>query len=498
MHATQGNIPTRTALTWTGWPGLALCLVALTAARVLVLAFSGLDLHGDEAQYWTWSLDLDFGYYSKPPMIAWVILAATELCGNGAACVRLPSPLIHLATAFVLGVTAQRLYDRRVGMWTAVVYATLPAVSFSSGIISTDVPLLFFWSVALYALVRLDAERSWRWAVLLGVAFGLGLLSKYAMAYFALCAILYGALRAEARWLLTSWHTLAALGIGALILSPNIFWNASMGWPTLGHTADNAHWSVAAFHFGNMAEFLGAQFGVFGPILFGALLWRVAQPGSGWSHADRTLGFFSVPIIGLIVVQALISRAHANWAATAYIAATPLVVAWLAGPPRVVWLKASTGLHVAVAALYMFLVLVPGPAIWALGRDPFARLHGWGALAHRVQAVLKEQGGTVLLLDHRQSFASMAHELYGTPITLQMWDYDGHPGNQYELMNPFNAVAAGNGPVVLMLRANAAGRIAKRFDSAVPLGIAKRPDRAGSGTDYFLFRLEGYRGKAAP
>ena len=31
------------------------------------------ELYPDEAQYWLWSRTLDFGYFSKPPMVAWTI-----------------------------------------------------------------------------------------------------------------------------------------------------------------------------------------------------------------------------------------------------------------------------------------------------------------------------------------------------------------------------------------------------------------------------------------
>src|SRR5690606_17092404 len=166
------------------FPALIAVLGGLLVVRMVALAFNGTDLFFDEAQYWSWSLEPVFGYYSKPPLIAWVIRVATETCGHSEFCIRLPSPIIHSATALVIYAVAARLYDRRVGFWSAVVFATLPGISLSAGIISTDVPLLFFWAVALYALVRLlDSDRWWP-AVLLGVALGLGLNAKYAMVYF--------------------------------------------------------------------------------------------------------------------------------------------------------------------------------------------------------------------------------------------------------------------------------------------------------------------------
>ena len=70
--------------------------------RLAVLIGGPLEIGPDEAQYWRWSRTLDFGYYSKPPLIAWVIRLSTDACGLSEFCIRLPSPLIHAATAFAV------------------------------------------------------------------------------------------------------------------------------------------------------------------------------------------------------------------------------------------------------------------------------------------------------------------------------------------------------------------------------------------------------------
>ena len=153
----------------------ALGAVALiTALRYLVLAGSGLDLYGDEAQYWAWSQSLAFGYFTKPPLVAWIIRAASAVCGDGEACVRAASPRLHGATALVLYALARRLYDSRIAFWTAVAYATLPAVSLSSLLISTDVPLIFFWSAALLFLLRTIESREAKMAAAAGIAIDIG------------------------------------------------------------------------------------------------------------------------------------------------------------------------------------------------------------------------------------------------------------------------------------------------------------------------------------
>ena len=56
-----------------GLRGAVFLLGAITTLRLAALSFHALDLYPDEAQYWTWSRDLAFGYFSKPPVIAWLM-----------------------------------------------------------------------------------------------------------------------------------------------------------------------------------------------------------------------------------------------------------------------------------------------------------------------------------------------------------------------------------------------------------------------------------------
>ena len=95
---------------------LSLLLVAILAVRIVALAVSNAELFFDEAQYWAWGQEPAFGYYTKPPLIAWIIGATTSLCGDTPFCVRLPSPLMHFATSFVIYAIAAKLHSRRVAL----------------------------------------------------------------------------------------------------------------------------------------------------------------------------------------------------------------------------------------------------------------------------------------------------------------------------------------------------------------------------------------------
>jgi len=269
---TASAISSRSAWSAPGFPLLLAILLALTALRVIGLHTSAVDLFFDEAQYWAWSRDLAFGYFSKPPLLAWIIAASDQLCGSGEACLRLVSPLFYLGTSLLVYAIADELYGKDTAFWSALTFALLTGVSFSTRIISTDVPLLFFWALALFAHLKLLAGPDWRWALALGVALGIGLLAKYAMIYFALGVACAAWLDRDAREVLRRPQTWVAFAVAGLILSPNIYWNVAHQFATLKHTGENI--TGAGLHFRPLEAlvFLGSQFAVAGPLVFAAFL----------------------------------------------------------------------------------------------------------------------------------------------------------------------------------------------------------------------------------
>ena len=107
-------------------------VAAITAARLVWLAVQPADLYPDEAQYWFWAQHPALGYYSKPPLVAWLIALTTAAFGDSEFAIRLSAPLLHaVAAGFVYAIGA-RLYDGRVGFWAALAYATAPGVSLSA------------------------------------------------------------------------------------------------------------------------------------------------------------------------------------------------------------------------------------------------------------------------------------------------------------------------------------------------------------------------------
>lgn len=478
---------------------LVLALTALLAARLAALSVNATDLFFDEAQYWSWAQTPDFGYYSKPPLIAWLIAATTQVCGDGEFCVRLSSPIVHTLTALVVFLIGQRLYDSRTGVLSALVFATLPGVSVSAGIISTDVPLLFCWALALYAFVLLLETRSWWPALLLGAALGLGLNAKYAMAWFALSVGIYMVATPAARRLLGDARLYVAGGIAAGLIAPNILWNLAHKFATFAHTADNAKWHGSLINPLKALEFVGAQFGVFGPILFAALMvltWRAWRNGA--PEADRLLLSFALPVVVIIATQALVSRAHANWAAVSYVAASVLVTATMIRELDWKWLKGSLALHivlvvaVAVAAIYAGRFALPS------GVDPYARTLGWRQLAAATRGEIAKAAGAgkpyaAVVADERSVTAELIYYMRDTATPVLAWKAEPRPQDHFELTRPFTPAV--KGPVLLVSLAAMPDHITTRFGSAQQIAALDIPAGAGKPRRVTFFALEGYTGK---
>lgn len=469
---------------------LAVLLGALLLLRVSGLIWSQADLFFDEAQYWSWAQEPAFGYYSKPPVIAYAIWVTTALFGDAEWAVRLSSPLLHTVTAVLVYWLGQRLYDRQVGFWAAAGFAMLPAVSLSSLLISTDVPLLVCWAAGLLALERYLAARTWASAVLLGLAIGAGLNAKYAMIYLPACLILYSLLTRDRRWILAEPKTYLAFALGAALLIPNLLWNWQNGFATIAHTRDNANWGGPLLHPIKFAEFLGAQFGVFGPILFAALL-VLAFNKKAWARdPSRFLLFFSVPIIAVIAMQALLSRAHANWAATAYVAGSVLVAAALV---RIRWrnlLKITAVLHglvalaVPVSASFAPTIGLPG------GRLIYARVLGWQDLGTEIKKLAEERTEKTLIFAHRKYIAAMLYYMRRTPFRMTAWPPEAGPRDHFQLTRPYKPT---DGPALVITPSPDADRIETQFTKVERLKPIPVPRAVSPSGALHVFAVSGVK-----
>lgn len=426
-------------------------LGAILAIRLVGLAVSNAELYFDEAQYWAWAQEPAFGYYTKPPLIAWLIAAGTAVCGDTPFCVRYPAPLVHFATALLVHAVALRLFDRRIAFWSSIVYVTMPGTSLSATLMSTDVPLLFFWTLGLLAIVRHVERPSLADGLLLGVAVGLGLNAKYAMIYLPLCFVLYAIAHREARRALLHPGTLLGLAVAVVLIAPNILWNAQHSFATFEHTRDNVSWGARFPNLLGVLEFVGTQAVILGPVAFAAYAFAVAAKAGGVDRRARALlVYHSLPVFLLIVVQAFVSRANGNWAATAFPAAAILGTAALFSLDWKRGLRATIDIAGVALVGVTFAGAMAGVVTWGPLGGELGKLRGWGDLAAKVAKVAEDQKVDTVVLTQRGLTASMIYELRDSGLSVKAWRPDStHPRDHFELTRPW--AADDPGPVLLVL-----------------------------------------------
>jgi len=440
---------------------LYLVLAMFSIFRIYYIMTGPFGLSADEAHYWEWSRRLDWSYYSKGPVIAWLIRAGTFLFGNTVIGVRAFAVLLSALSSLLLFKLGKELYDERTGLVSALLLQAVPLFSVFGMLLTIDSPFIFFWVLSLYLFCRIimqelppsDKRASSAAWILLGLATGFGLLTKFTMAFFLFSAFLYLLFQKDARRLLKTPGPYLAFLISMLVFSPVIFWNASRGWVTLKHTAGQAHvgeglvLSVRSF-----GEFLGSQLGVVTPLLFAMIVFAVLKLRK--TKEGALLFWFSLPTIVFFLAKSIQGKVQANWAMTGYISGLVAFSALYGG--RWDSLKKPLRVIAAVAiSLAMLATLsVHLPSLFRLPEelDLSVRLVGWKELGQEASELYKEMSarGPVFVFSDRYQVASeLAFYMKDNPVTYcvrigrRMNQYDLWPG--FENLKGQNAVFVRSG-----------------------------------------------------
>ena len=292
--------------------------IFLLLLKIGALNFTTFNLFGDEAQYWLWSKDIDFGYFSKPPFLSWIIRVYTEILGSSFVSLKLfPSFVYFLISWSIYNLLINAGINKKDSFAGCLIFLFIPAVSFSSFIISTDLFLLLFWTLSLNELVKINGEHSLKNFILLGIFLGLGFLSKYAAVYFVICLFVLILLDKRFRKIFLDnlfGFCLTFLCVFVIIV-PNIIWNFNNDWITLQHTSDNANFGNIEIDLIRGLEFLLIQVLMLGPFMVLGGIFGFNK----WNYIQKIFLIFSMPIILIVLVEAIIVRANANWAAPALI-----------------------------------------------------------------------------------------------------------------------------------------------------------------------------------
>ncbi len=432
---------------------LVLFLGFVITFHLWFIASGHLNLAPDEAHYWSWSKRLDWSYYSKGPMVAYLIALSTRVGADSEFFVRLPAVLLSAGSALLTFALAGGLCgSKRVGLDAVLLLAAMPLVEAGSILMTIDAPLVFFWSLTLVLIHRALMAQGNAWWVLAGIGLGLGLLSKYSMAAMVPQIFLYLALSKAHRFWLRRSGPYLALGAGLLLFLPVLWWNATHDFVSFRHLLGQLGGGKAGvLPLKSLGDFVGSQVGVVTPVLFILLMigmWHAGRAGLARSGDGASLFLFcaSAPLLFACVILSLWTKVQANWAAPAYLAATIAAARWRSGSspddmsPRRGWgnrplfaTALMTGFLVSAIAHFpqsLASVGLPFPS----GLDPTARLRGWAETGRRVSEVYEEMRRsrpTFVFSDQYQIASEMMFYVPAHPktYTIQL----GQRLNQFDL-----------------------------------------------------------------
>ena len=138
-----------------------LCVLFLIIKLISITA-TNFDLYGDEAQYWLWSKELSFGYYSKPPLLPWFIFLITFFFGDSFFVLKAIPVFLYCITSYLVFIFTKKLFkDLSLACCCALSFFLLPSVSLSSFLLSTDILLIFFWVCALIYVLNIKERPTY-------------------------------------------------------------------------------------------------------------------------------------------------------------------------------------------------------------------------------------------------------------------------------------------------------------------------------------------------
>jgi len=424
-----------------------------------------------------------------------VIRAVTGVGGDTLFALRLASPVAHALIAWLIFLTGRRLWDGPSGFWAATGYTAAPGVGVSAMIMSTDPVLMAFWAAALYAMVRAAQARpgwgGWAWWGVLGALIGAGLLAKYTMLAFVAGGLGYGLFAARER----AWAGAAiAAGAAVLVVSPNIVWNAANSFATLAHVAGDADPGRGYFHPLKLAEFVGAQFAVIGPVFLVAIVLALRHR-SAWRDdwGMRLVAWQTVPLLAAMTALSFITRAQANWAAPAYVGGALLAARWLVTAGGVAALRAQLGIGIAGSlAIWTMAGLYAGQPEGLTRRlDPFRKMRISEPYCDLVLLTMGEEEAGVLLSDNRRRLSECM--FYGGLgwDEVAIWNPDGRPDNHHELVA---TLQPGDQREMLLVVQRGAEAIADHFDHAREVDSGSLETHIDHSVPFSIWAVHGFRG----
>lgn len=201
-------------------------LLAIAGAVVLlhVLTNGRYGFHRDELQFLSDARHLDWGFVAYPPFTPLVERIGLSIFGLSLVGLRLFSVIAQATAVVFSGLMARELGGGRLAQLTAALCVALAPLALFEGTEFQYTTFDYLWWVLIaYCVIRLLKTENPRWWLVIGTLIGIGLQTKYTMAFYV-AGIVGGVVLTQARRYLASGWLWAGVALSVVIFLPNLLW----------------------------------------------------------------------------------------------------------------------------------------------------------------------------------------------------------------------------------------------------------------------------------
>ena len=189
--------------------------------------------HRDEFLYLAEGHHMAWGFMEVPPLLS-VFAWLTHLLGDGLFWIKLWPSLFGAATFFVAAKIVQSLGGKTFAIFLLFLPFVFGVYLRLFFLFQPNPPEVFFWTMIAFSIIRFIQTQKNSWLYVLGICMGLGMLSKYSVA-FLIVSLFIALLLTKHRTVFLNKHFWFAALVGFIIFLPNFIWQYNRHFPVTHH-----------------------------------------------------------------------------------------------------------------------------------------------------------------------------------------------------------------------------------------------------------------------
>ena len=273
----------------------------------------------DEAYYWRWSQDLDWGFFDHPPLVAFIIKLSSFFFADALG-VRFITVLLNALMIKILWelIPVKNKTHKNSAFIFFIILMAMPFVNLYGFITTPDAPLLFFSALYLLALKRFEAKSQLFNILFLSLAAALLIYTKY----FGGIVILLSFIFNPKLFLKKSTYLVGILAF--IILIPYLYWLYNNDFISLNYHLFQRK-SIGYLQPKFVYGYLLGTIGILNPALILLLFWQLVKKKVAVSKENSFMIRMFVGYLAFFFLYSFRSWIEAHWIAFAVIPMTLLL-----------------------------------------------------------------------------------------------------------------------------------------------------------------------------